>query len=52
MSKNKVEPERPQMTIQRTRVAYWVSAATHMQSHVYALTHARAHTQALANRNM
>jgi hypothetical protein len=35
MSKNVVEPERPQITIWR-RVAYWVSKATRAQTHITA----------------
>ena len=42
MSKNVVEPERPQMTTRR-RVACWISKATLEQAHARAL--ASTHTQ-------
>jgi hypothetical protein len=32
MWKNKAEPDRPQMTIRRMRVAYWITKATDSHS--------------------
>jgi hypothetical protein len=43
ISKNLVEPERPQMAIQQ-RVACWISKATRAQAHASARSSARAHT--------
>ena len=54
MSKNVVEPERPEMTIWRMRVACWSSKATrnhthahaHAPGHTYERTHTHTHTHA------
>ena len=45
-----VEPERPQMTIQRMRDACWMSKATRTQVHVYAFAHPRTHARAHAQK--
>jgi hypothetical protein len=45
MSKNVVEPERPQ-TIWRMPVTWWISKATHVQAHAQARTHTPAPTHA------
>ena len=44
MSKNVVEPERPQVAIWRMRVECWISKATRAQ--VHASARARTHTHA------
>jgi hypothetical protein len=51
MSEN-LKPERPQMTVWRIGVEYWISKTTRVQPHAHALayphTSARAHTQKCA----
>jgi BarA-like signal transduction histidine kinase len=37
MWKNMVEPDRPQMTIWRSRVARWIPKATHTHSHTHTM---------------
>ena len=53
ISKNVVEPERPQMTPWRMRVSCWISKATHAQAHANALLRALSltHTRARADSN-
>ena len=40
-----MEPEGPQMTIWRMRVAYWISEATRAPAHTHTHMHAHAHPQ-------
>ena len=51
MSKYVVEPERPQKTLKRLHVAYYISKATRAQAHARARapTHARTHMHVLAH---
>ena len=47
MWKNTVEPDRPQMTIWRTRFACWIPKATDTRTHIH--THARTHKHRTSN---
>jgi len=43
MSKNTVEPCRPQMTIRRMRITYWIPKATHTHTHTHTHTQNTLH---------
>jgi hypothetical protein len=49
MRKNMVEPEKPQMTTWRMRVASWMSKASRAHWHMYIPTHLCTHTRTHAH---